>query len=466
MDGIEQAVFTSAVTDRAAGYQVVATSPGVSEEDVRELAIWGPSHGALLDGGPGAVSINFHPLPSGAHCVSRTVPSGWEYSGRGARIYTQCLIVPPEVLSRLANNPFAVIKAALAAGLIRVYDEVPPRLEPFRLAGRASMVDTSLLSELAANLGEKWMATLIQAALNSHTLALVGGPPPEHVVAGIFNCLPPRCRTEFSFSTGLRFSSRRPFRIVALSKDPEELHRVQRLYDVVVLDLSGDPPQRFAPLDSWARLVQRVIRCKCNEVFTSALSQRHSDVTREDLPVLGLQLLEEMDASCCDDSDDETVFHDALPADTAKPRPAEPVGKAGAEAASEPSKSAERTQQAHAAHARFEKTSSAPAACQSKFETPSQRLDPGSTAMQHRLQQIDAMVYEAITGNAEVIEQLKSQWSTLRAEMSKQLMARTREEYMRYALAIWESCTGADGVRSSQHALQSLDVFCVLFDEV
>jgi hypothetical protein len=30
MDLIEQAVFTSAETDRAAGYQVVATSPGVA----------------------------------------------------------------------------------------------------------------------------------------------------------------------------------------------------------------------------------------------------------------------------------------------------------------------------------------------------------------------------------------------------------------------------------------------------
>ena len=34
---IEQAVFTSAETERSAGYQVVATSPGVSEADLVEV---------------------------------------------------------------------------------------------------------------------------------------------------------------------------------------------------------------------------------------------------------------------------------------------------------------------------------------------------------------------------------------------------------------------------------------------
>ena len=63
---IEQAVFTSARTDRGLGYQIVATSPGVAEAVRRELAIWGPSHDSLLETGGDAVSFNFFPLPGGS----------------------------------------------------------------------------------------------------------------------------------------------------------------------------------------------------------------------------------------------------------------------------------------------------------------------------------------------------------------------------------------------------------------
>src|SRR5690554_4688658 len=98
---IEQAVFTSARTDRAEGYQLVARSPGVVEEDAREISVWCPSHDSLFEDGADAVSVNFFHLPSGAYCISKSEPAGAEYSGRrGAQVYTQCLVVSPEVLSR------------------------------------------------------------------------------------------------------------------------------------------------------------------------------------------------------------------------------------------------------------------------------------------------------------------------------------------------------------------------------
>jgi len=146
---------------------VVATSPGVCEADVRELTVWGPSHDALLESTPDAVSLNFHPLPSGSYCVSRTSPAGWEYSGRGgARVYTQCLIVSPETLARFANNPFALSRAALAAGLLRLHDEVPKRLAPLRLTGRAPACDSTLLARLCANPGPDWLASLVQKGVS------------------------------------------------------------------------------------------------------------------------------------------------------------------------------------------------------------------------------------------------------------------------------------------------------------
>ena len=131
MTKVEQAIFTSAKTDHAVGYQVISHSPGVHHVDVRELAVWCPSHDSLLDRGPDSASINFHPLPSGAFCVSRTVPAGVEYSGRGGiRVYTHCLIVPPEALAHFANNPFEILHAALSAGAMEIRDPVPRTWSP------------------------------------------------------------------------------------------------------------------------------------------------------------------------------------------------------------------------------------------------------------------------------------------------------------------------------------------------
>jgi len=132
---IEQAVFTSARTDRADGYQLVARSPGVTEEDAREISVWAPSHDSLFEEGADAVSVNFHALPSGAYCLSKSEPAGAEYSGRrGAQVYTQCLVVTPEVLARFANNPFALLTAAFAQGSLRILEELPKELEPFKLS--------------------------------------------------------------------------------------------------------------------------------------------------------------------------------------------------------------------------------------------------------------------------------------------------------------------------------------------
>ena len=96
------------------------------------------------------LSVNFHPLPSGAWCVGYSRAAGAEFSGRGgARVYTQNLLVPPEVLLRFANNPRALLRRrARAKELLSVHDPVPSILAPLQLAGRAAAVDEGLIGEL------------------------------------------------------------------------------------------------------------------------------------------------------------------------------------------------------------------------------------------------------------------------------------------------------------------------------
>jgi len=484
MDLIEQAVFTSAETDRAAGYQVVATSPGLAEADVRELAVWGPSHDALLESSPNALSLNFHPLPSGNYCVSRTAPAGREYSGRGgARVYTQCLVVPPRTLARFANNPFALSRAALAAGSLRLYDEVPRQLPPLRMAGRAPAVDSTLVARLCADPGPNWLASLVETALTSGTVAVTGGPRVEQLIAGLINCLPPECRLEFSFSTGLKFSSRRPFRVITVSRDSEEQRRVKRLYGVAVLDLSGQLPEEYVPQESWARFIHRVLKLGRPSLLSARLSNPQYKFSSDDLPALGLQLLEELDASCFENS----------PSDEPPPKEEFPLEKRGignlssgrisdsdgdvpqrasfpAEEEDQPADEAwpspDALQQAHRAHGRFEKNASAPTTSSLESTVPSQLLDANNPQTLRKLEHLDDLVYGAVRGKPSAMDDLRVYWPQVQKELGGPLLAESQEQYLRYALAVWSRNAEPGTSSDPAQAVQALEVLSLLFEEI
>jgi hypothetical protein len=437
---IEQAIFTSAKTERSAGYQVATRSPGVLDMDARELAVWGPSHDSLLDVGPDAASINFHPLPSGAYCVSRTTPAGWEYSGRGGhRVYTQCLIVNPETLARFAYNPFALMRAAVASGMMEVPECMPENLEPLSLVGGAMPVDQALLTRLAVHPGAEKMAALVQAALDSACLAVAGAPSAEELIAGLLCCLPPPCRAEFSFCTGLKFSSRRPFRVLALSGDKAEHRWIAHQNNVTLLDLSEGSTLKSTPLDGWARLIASVLGSGRISALAAKLSKRRFDLTLADLPALGLQLLEE--------TEDSSFQADIGPARLEKDD--WPLAR----------------QQAHAAHQQFAKSSEAAAGAQIAAVGPSKTIGAVSVAVLEKLERLDDAVYEALSGQEASMEELHALWPAVLAEVGEELIAESREQYLRYALTIWQQCVSNGGVRDPARAVQALDVLCLLFNE-
>jgi hypothetical protein len=449
MAPVEQAIFTSAQTERATGYHLVAVSPGVSEADRRELSIWGPSHDSLLDPGSGAASLNFHPLGSGAFCVSRSTPAGWEYSGRGGRrVYTHCLIVPPDVLARFANHPFAVVRAAVAAGAMEVHDEVPARLAPLELAGRSPAVDQTRLGRLAAQLGPRRLALLMQAAAESACLAVGGIVGADRLMAGILDCLPPECRTAVSFSTGLKFSSRRPFRVVALPDDAAERRWLLHQPGMVVLDLADPHCEATALMDGWARLIERAIALGRTPLLAAQLSKHRGDLTPRDLPALGLQLLEELEAN---------TFQEAQPYGP-EPHAADGPEHGQAEPAS--------MHQAHAAHHLFEKSGGAAAAVRSAIRAPSKSLDPDSPEVVEKLEALDDAVFDAISGRAAALVHLRELWPVMRSELGDDMLAESREQYLRYALSVWEQCVDEGTIREPTRAVQALDVLCVLFDDV
>lgn len=242
---IEQAIFTSATTDRTDGYHLLARSPGLTESDARELSVWSPSHDSLLPGR--RASTNFFPLRSGAYGIARTTMAEPEYSGRGgARVHTHVIVTPASTLERFGNNPFFVLRAALAIGALGEYEATPRQLYSLVLGGRAPTCDTGLKSQMIAQIGEAGLEKLLEALLHADQLAIVGAHDYERLFAGLINCLSPERRIECSFATGLRCSPRRPFRLISIERDPGEFRRLAR-QGISIFDFDQVAP---LPLDS------------------------------------------------------------------------------------------------------------------------------------------------------------------------------------------------------------------------
>jgi len=291
---IEHAIFTSAQTDRCDGYQIVSASSGICEEDVKNLSVWGPSHGSLIDNRRDASSTNFHQLPSGAYCISQTEAAGPEYSGRrGFRVYTHSLIVPSDVIARFANNPFSIIRAATAKGAMEVCQEIPKKLEPFELVGGSYAVDSALLMQIVEDVKTDRLAEFIQAAIESERL-VIAGRFAEELIALLFNCLPVECRTNFSFTTGLKCSSRRSFRLGVAPAHKARRRRIQNRYGVTFFDLS-DAPSDKPDVGGWSRFIFQVIETGRTSFLAKKLSTGRSKMEENDLSALGLVLLAEMD---------------------------------------------------------------------------------------------------------------------------------------------------------------------------
>jgi hypothetical protein len=437
---MEQAVFTAPESGLTAGYQILAKSPEVCDADARELAAWGPTYDSLLHPGPGAESYNFHPLSSGMYCISRTVPAGWAH-GDGKQIaYTQCLLVHPEVLARFGNNPFSVIHAATAQSVWHLHGSPIAASEPILLIGGAPPVDQSFLTQLAIDPGPENMALLVQMARDASCLAVAGTPWPAHLIAGLFHCLPPECRLDFSFSTGLKFSPRRPFRIVTLSGDSAEQLWVKQYPTVSVLECGPGKKPLSIPLDGWARLIEQALSNDQISFLASKLSKRRFHLKLDDLPALGLQLLEDMDLS---EQWDDMPYEEL---------PTEELPSSG--------------RRAHAAHRKFTQNTQAEIAMMPSAPAASTCIEYASPEVIEKLELLDDLVYESISGQSLALEQLRAAWPKLSEELDDELLAESREQYLRYALSIWEESVSPEGVRQPSRAIQALDVLCLLFGDL
>jgi hypothetical protein len=186
-------------------------------------------------------------------------------------------------------------------------------------------------------------------------------------------------------------------------------------------------------------LIQRSLASGQIPLLAAELSKRRFHLTLDDLPALGLQLLEALDASKL------------------------------------------RACSAHAAHRKFAgkctshapREGNVPLAERDAYNPGLPRnaagrstcLDLNSPEMLERLEHLDDLVYDAINGQPGAMEQLRTAWPALADTLGEAPLAESREQYLRYALSVWEQSAKADGLRRPDQAIQALDVLCLLFGE-
>ncbi|GAB6167191.1 hypothetical protein JCM19992_31910 [Thermostilla marina] len=511
MEFVEQAVFTSAETDTRLGYQLVGASRGIEEQDLRALATWGPSHDGLAPHVERA-SVNFHPLPSGKYAVSRSLIHGSEYSGRGGgRLYTQYLIVDPPVLRKFANNPFALINAAIASEALRLYDRVPRVLEPIRILGRAADLDVPCVERAMHRFGGGWFPIAAELLLTTDVpVAVAGAEYLDKWVAALLHLLPPPWRPLVSFSTGLRFSVQRPFRLITTVRGSADAGVLQRRYGFQVLDITAEPPEGLTLSHPWARFLDRFLRRPrlialktlyrrlrlVDDCDPAAFETWARDVLQETIgePSAGESVGARYDAQsprpirsvdigrddrnpfASGDDDCERLprpdgepgtcrlclaegttpetedgWESACPGDASMPDDVNMNATLPRATARRPAESPTAGNLALAAEPRID-------------AAPRAKPRPDDPWVIERLEFLDDLVFEAIKGDDEATRRLFSVWPQIRDELGMELLAEACAQYLRFAAGVWERGLAEEDEAGLETAFRALNVAELLFD--
>lgn len=232
---VEQAIFTSALTKQARGYHLVARSSGVTDNVAKSLAMWCPTHDSLTQPHLSADSINYFHLEDGWTALTRTVRGESEYSNRGGlRLETNILVFRTSQLSTHDHNPLSLAALALSLGHLRLRQKMPRELQPLEMpeSNWSTLIKQPNQGDCDSETIEK-----LQKLLSSSRVMVVGAPSPRNIVGQLLHRMPIDQRSRLTFTTGLRPSLHRPFRLQFLPQVSENLRDKMAAAGIVCLDV-------------------------------------------------------------------------------------------------------------------------------------------------------------------------------------------------------------------------------------
>jgi hypothetical protein len=123
-----------------------------------------------------------------------------------------------------------------------------------------------------------------------------------------------------------------------------------------------------------------------------------------------------------------------------------------------------QTTEAHAAHPRFSPATDALLPPAGIPVAPSRELRSAEPAILAKLEELDVLVFDAISGKADALAKLRELWPKVRGALDRRLLSESLEQYVRYALELWLRNLRSESDVDPSRAVQSLDVLAVLFE--
>ena len=186
----------------------------------------------------------------------------------------------------------------MVSGRFTVWKDVP-RATRAASTGRAERRWSMppIWSMWCGRLGPHKLASLGQCGPQNTRCWVSARPfPDKRLFSALLDLLPPPYRLDFSLTTGLKVSASRPYRLSILPADREEHRRAIRQVRLAVLDLTNDPPAKFAPHSGWPLLVHQLLREHSSTRRWPASSKSHrADSSEQDSDLLAEQWREKLE---------------------------------------------------------------------------------------------------------------------------------------------------------------------------
>lgn len=256
----EQAVFTSIRSPWGRGYRLIASSPGISPEEKREIVQRAPSHQSICDASAHGCGLASFTMQSGRRCIFCAQNAGVEHSARGDhRVHTHVLILAPAGYSRLRCDPLAIWSAARAALAGEWLSEEPPAaLAQLALDPRAATEyppAAAMWSPAADDLDR--LLSVLSHLLGGRRVLVQGPLDVLRVLAWIWSGVPAALRAALSLSCGLRYSPGRSFSLILLEGACGEAERNGIGAEFTVVDWATAVRLEASEFDPWLGLVRQ-----------------------------------------------------------------------------------------------------------------------------------------------------------------------------------------------------------------
>ncbi|MCE9605466.1 MAG: hypothetical protein K8U03_11260 [Planctomycetia bacterium] len=95
-------------------------------------------------------------------------------------------------------------------------------------------------------------------------------------------------------------------------------------------------------------------------------------------------------------------------------------------------------------------------------EAPAELLPLGNPQVLEKFEELDDLVFDAIAGRSQAVEQLRKAWPEALALVGPALVEESRDAYLQHALNKWLDCTEGGTAPSPKLAVTLMDVLTVL----